>query len=233
MMKIIIEKLKIETIKIKKMKIYIFILITLNTINLKANCIKSTYDTNTKLLTILSELKVIGQFYEIKIINNSDFDTFYFFNSYLKDSLENCKYFKRYDKTSNLYKISYLPFIYFLGIKRNDLIIFDEKKVIKKNQVLYSFIKILPRSSYTLYLRDFFLKSNLFYDDFNIYSQSKFKRIKFKSQKKIKNNNKILEFALYKNINFINDDSYYFDEFNFEKKSLDFKILKIKIPCNY
>lgn len=98
----------------------LFLLITIITLNLNANNFIYFNDSTDQYSGLNVSLNDTMQSYIINIENNSDNDTFYLFNSYLKDGLENAKYLKRFDKKNKQCKISFLPLITYLTTDRTD-----------------------------------------------------------------------------------------------------------------
>lgn len=206
----------------------LFLLITIITLNLNANNFIYFNDSTDQYSGLNVSLNDTMQSYIINIENNSDNDTFYLFNSYLKDGLENAKYLKRFDKKNKQCKISFLPLITYLTTDRTDNLILGENRIINRAQVLFSFQKVLPKTNYVIQLNKQIF-NNLYYNDFNVYQLTIFNGINFKHQKKIINKNKIIELAIYRKINFCKDEAVLINDLCFYKNVFKFKLIKLKV----
>lgn len=178
---------------------------------------------------IYTEAKIKADFIEVRICNVLK-DTLYLFDSYLNKEFALSKYLHRIDKKNEQLKISFLPIVPFLGVRRPDVIILGENRLIKKSQILYHFITIPPNQTLHLKIDASILKVNDFVKDIDLQKINRYESIKFKN---IKNNpgnlTTTFEFALYEKVNLlINDESFYLDEFNFSQQST--KYIKLEIP---
>jgi hypothetical protein len=178
---------------------------------------------------IYTEAKFKSDFIEVRICNVLK-DTLYLFDSYLNKEFALSKYLHRVDKKNEQLKISFLPILPFLGVKRPDVIILGENRLIKQSQILYHFTMILPNQTLQLKIDASILEVNDFVKDINLQEVNRYERIKFKNIKNDPGNlTTTFEFALYEKVNLlIDDESFYLDEFNFTKQST--KYIKLEIP---
>jgi len=183
-----------------------------------------------------------GDDFEFDLINNTQ-DTLYLFDSYLFDrdnrigtyldgkEMQQSKYLHRFDKKTKQCKLSFLPLLPFLSVHYTDRIILSGDKVVDKGQVLYHFRAIPPNSKNKVVIS----KSTFYTEDYvnEVYPKkiSKFERtIKFRKSKHNRCNNIVVEFALYKNIDLLmNEQAYYFDEYNFNKQALSYTVLSVSV----
>ena len=164
-------------------------------------------------------------------IINSTQDTLYLFDSYLDSNLYTSKYLHRFDKRTKQCKLSFLPLLPFLAVRNTDRLILSDNKIVNNGQVLYHFRAIPPKSKVEVSIS----KKAFYTEDYvkEVYPQriSKFERtIKFRRSKYNRCSNIVVEFALYKNIDLlINEQAYYFDEYNFNEQALSYTTLLVSV----
>ncbi len=178
---------------------------------------------------IYTEAKFKTDFIEVRICNVLK-DTLYLFDSYLNKEFALSKYLHRVDKKNEQLKISFLPIINFLGVRRPDVIILGENRLIKQSQILYHFTMIPPNQTLYLKIDASILEVNDFVKDMDLQETNRYESIKFRNIKnKPENLTTIFEFALYEKVNLlINDEFFYLDEFSFNQQSI--KYIKLEIP---
>jgi hypothetical protein len=164
---------------------------------------------------------------QLTIINSYERDTLYLLDSYLLDDLMYSKYLHRYDK-KGLCKLSFLPIIPYLSVKKTDAVLVRDNRVVNKNQVLYHFISIPPKSYVRIIMhKDVF--DTEYIKDFDVHKYTKFDDIKIKNVSKFDCHKRIIEFAIYTNIDFISGDMFYYKETQFNIEAQLFRILSIEI----
>lgn len=184
----------------------------------------------------------IGIVYSIKndslivfdVINTTP-DTIYLFSTYFNDLyyFADCLYRVKPEEEERI--ISFVPIIPFLGVRTSDVKILSTNRICEPFQVRYNFVILYPKAHYeiTFNMNKIFNKSSYVLDldlttlsKFDHNFSFKYKRVK----KKQLNYNTIFEFAIYSNVEILCDsESFYNDEFNFDKASKAFKILRIKV----
>jgi len=182
---------------------------------------------NRRTPSVYLQVKDKGDFYEIKF-GNSLSDTIYLFDSYMTNDLIGSKYLHRYNKKQSVCKLSLVPIVAYLSIRRTDRMVLGHERVRHRHQILYSFKTIPPNT----YLCINILKSVLDFDelieDFDDKRISKFDNIKFKSLTNVKCDSKMIELAFYKDISKISD-IYYVDEFNFDTRARAYNTISITL----
>ncbi len=183
---------------------------------------------------------IINDKFEFEIINNTT-DSVYLFDSYLfnKDKristlddreIQKSKYLHRYDKKIRQCKLSFLPLLPYLTLKYNNNVVFDGNKVAYYGQVLYNFSSIPPHSRFTIQIHKDAICQKTYVKEINLNKISKFSKIKFSRDLQVQCQNIIVEFAVYKNINLLTSHkSFLYDEYNFNKQALSYKILSIVV----
>lgn len=165
-------------------------------------------------------------FYSIKFFNTSS-DTIYLFDSYFNDNYIMSEYLHRYDKKSGLCKISLLPLLPYLDLAQTDRVIIGENRIISRFQVLYNFKKILPFCG-----TEYKIRKDVFdveyVKDFNMKNTSSTKKIKFKKIEKVNCKKRIIEFAFYYNIDFLDKNIFYYPQI-FDIHVKNYEILSIEI----
>jgi hypothetical protein len=175
--------------------------------------------------SVYLELTKQDKYFEIKITNTLK-DTIFLFDSYLINDLIDSKYLHRMDKENKICKISFIPIIPYLSVEKTDAIIIGKERIVRRNQVLYSFKAIPPKRRLCIkIIRDAFNKNDLV-EDFNAKKFTKFDNPKFTTLTDVRCVNTFIEFAFYKDISLLsNIKSYYLDEFNFNNQAQAYKIL--------
>lgn len=177
--------------------------------------------------SVYLKLVKYDKYFEIKITNTLS-DTIYLFDSYLTEDLVCSQYLHRIDKKNKTYKVSFIPIISYLSVERADAIIIGRERIIRRNQVLYSFKAIPPKMQLCIKIAQDVFDNNEFVVDFNAKKITKFDNPVFKTVKKIDVGGfcKLIEFAVYKDITLLSSrKSYYLDEYNFNKQAQSFIIL--------
>lgn len=143
---------------------------------------------------------------------NKSNDTLYLFSSYFDNYCPSSKYLHRVDLSKHVYRISFVPLIPFISYSLSDKIVLNDRRVISLGQVTYKFIQLLPKKSTTLNLeknivfKNYNNKNNLV-EDFNLkdLSFNQLNKLHFYNLKAIKKSCKLkFEFAIYKDISFVN-----------------------------
>jgi len=191
--------------------------------------LKNLEEPCTKEDRIYTEAEIKYDFIEIRICNVLK-DTLYLFDSYLNKEFTLSKYLHRIDKKDKQLKISFLPIIPFLGVRRPDVIVLGENRLIKQSQILYHFTMIPPNKTLYLKIDASILTVNDFVKDVDLQEINRYEDVKFKNAKNnLEDLTTIFEFALYEKVNLLtNDESFYLDELNFNKQVT--KYIKLEIP---
>jgi len=96
--------------------------------------------------------------------------------------------------------------------------------------VLYSFKAIPPKMHVSIKIPNRAINISEFVEDFDAKNLTKFDNLKFKKMTNLKCVSMLIEFAYYKNITLLsNGESYYLDEFNFNKHAQSYNVLTISI----
>lgn len=177
---------------------------------------------------------------QINLINTT-IDTLYLFSSYFGDDLQSSRFIHEIDKLTKDYIISFIPLIGNVSVRLSDKVIFGESSIANRSQVLYNFIKLSPNTYYSIviHLENLFknhAKKNNAVKSFDKYLLNKFKEAEFKfvttSRLKGKYNLKF-QFGIYNDVSLLCDqNSYYFNEFEFERQAKSFKVLTVPIKLD-
>lgn len=172
----------------------------------------------------------------LNIINTTK-DTLYVFKSYFDKIFLSSKYLHRINSKEKKYKLSLLPIVPKVFTKYSDVI--TDEPIIGNQQVVYDFIKLPPNSieKFLFKYEDLFKNRNSQNNaskDYDIKILHKYtKKIpqKFCTVSKLKSKYKFeVEFAVYKSVNLLcNESAYFLQENEFDKQSKDFKILTIPV----
>lgn len=178
--------------------------------------------------SIFGTIKGEGETIELCLYNKHT-DTVYLLSSYFNEELIRSKYLHRINKKEKKYKVSFLPIRPFLGLKRPDVIVLGENRIIKQNQVLYSFIDLPPNTMLCLKLN---LKTDdvqEYVKDVNLKKIGRYDKLRFKAiNKKPKGLTNHFEFAVYFNTSLLKDyNAYYLKEFEFNKQAQNYILLDI------
>lgn len=169
--------------------------------------------------------------------HNDSEKTVYLFNGYLNKECYSSKYLHRIDFDKSQYSISFIPLLYSLSVYPTDKRILGSEKVIKKGQVLYSFVEISLDSIYEIklfynYLFRERISQKEYVCDFDKIDNTKFNRLIFKYLRIddcIDPLKLIFQFAFYDSINIMSKKSnYYFDEQKFNKQAVSYT--KVQVP---
>lgn len=243
MMKHIIEQLKKDNMETKK--IILFLLIILGSSKIKTlaqnTCCELIKATNKIESHSLSSFKVEHSVSEDSIrftFKNTTSDTIFLFKSYMDELLCSSKYLHRINKKNQTYTVSFSPIISNLTVKPSDKIILGENKVGSKYQLKYDFY-IIPPSTYYIWkvsLGSIFKNKNERLNSivsFNEKKVNKFSNYRFKSLTTSKLNGKFhlfFSFGFYTSVNIFCDcNSYYLNEFEFNRQAQSFNSAKIKV----
>lgn len=171
-----------------------------------------------------------GESIKVSIFNTTK-DTVFLFSSYLKDDYIQSKYLHRINENSEEKKISFLPITPFLSTSLSDKIILGSDAIISFKQIEYEFIVIPPMKVFEKYFSNKSLYINLFTRDINLQALNPFSKLKFKvidvsKHKKYNAYKNIVEFAIYKNVENLCDDTMFHLEMGaFTEQALDYKVL--------
>jgi len=155
-------------------------------------------------------------------------DTLYLFDSYICKDFYKSKWLHRYSRNRNLLKLSFLPLVPFLSVHYTDKLIIGERRLINKWQVLYHFTPIPPRGEIRVNLPLEVFKTYDYVIDIDMKQLSIFQDdIKFKRQRIKKLTDIAIEFAFYDQINLLNSESFYKNEFKSGEQALNYNILEI------
>lgn len=155
-------------------------------------------------------------------------DTLYLFDSYICKDFYKSKWLHRYNRNRNLLKLSFLPLVPFLSVHYTDKLIIGERRLINKWQVLYHFTPIPPRGEIRVNLPLEVFKTYDYVIDIDTKQLSIFQDdIKFKRRRIKKLTDIAIEFAFYDQINLLNYESFYKDEFKSGDQALSYNILEI------
>lgn len=207
--------------------------------SLNQECTNNYYDElNIKVITPVLRneksqindilFKISNDSLTIGIFNSSEQDTLYLFDSYLVPDLLYSKYLHRYNKKNQECKLSFLPLLPYLSFQKSSPIIIGQNRIVNYFQIIYSF-QIIPPNS----LIEIQFPNNIFdtkyIKDFKAEELSKFDKVKIKNISQPKCKNQIIEFAIYDDISFFNEQDFYFNEKIFNEKALSYKLLRILI----
>jgi len=177
-------------------------------------------------------------------IRNDEQDTIYLFSTYIDTSFYSSSTLHRFNKAKEQYKISFLPLLPYLQIKKPDLIRYNSDKVVS-NQNVYAFMTIVPKDTFTLFFDSDFLFPLSMTKDFDL------KNIKIDTRKpslfnypqkpkslktkKLKSDidSIVFEFAIYhpQQISFMQQTSnLYLNTNGFKKQALNFTVLDCILP---
>lgn len=155
-------------------------------------------------------------------------DTLYLFDSYICNDFYKSKWLHRYSRNRNLLKLSFLPLVPFLSVHYTDKLIIGERRLINKWQVLYHFTPIPPRGKIRVNLPLEVFKTYDYVIDIDMKQLSIFQDdIKFKRRRIKKLTDIAIEFAFYDQINLLNSESFYKNEFKSGEQALNYNILEI------
>ena len=206
-------------------------------------CQNTLADTNLTVAVenkIYIEKQITKDSIFINIVNSTR-DTVYLFKSYFQKDLYSSKYIHRIDTKKKNYYITFIPLIPYLSTQRTDNLVLSQNRIIKKNQILYDFIKVAPQTHFKIafYLEDLFknvkTKNNIT-RALQTSSLNKFSYIKFKSLTSsclIHKYNLFFSFAFYNHIDIVcRKSDFYLNEFNFNSQAKSFHIISTQVPLN-
>lgn len=200
------------------------------------NVVGSSIGSNTLFKDSLYTYTVNDSNQITVVFTNTTADTIYIFNSYLQKAFLSSKYLHRINSIKNEYKISFVPLIPFVFTKYSDILKIGDDAIIGSHQIVYDFYTLLPNSKFELnfYYRDLFKanRKKSAVTDINVKRLNKYNdQVKFKTAKvhSLKGQYKfLLEFAAYKSINVLcNQSAYYVNEYLFDKQSKEFELIQI------
>jgi hypothetical protein len=168
------------------------------------------------------------------LITNNSPDTLFLFDSYLNEELYGSRYLHRYDKKAKRCKLSFLPLLPYLSPRYRDVVILGGEKIANKGQIIFHFKAIPPNETYAVSIPKDFFHSREYVDEVYPQKYSKFdRRIKFRSRKRNRCDDVLVEFAIYKSVDLLkSENAYYFDELAFNEQALSYDILSITIEPN-
>lgn len=203
-------------------------------INMFANNIQET----TCPLECSYEIDTVENNLFVQITNNTS-DTLFLFDSYITDykynnhKLITSEYLYRYNRQRNIDIISFIPLLPYLSpYYFGDVIYIGNNRIIHQGQVIWHFLSIPPGCNITLTLpSDILSYSHTYYDISNKQNSSFSHRLKFKKIKTShQSNKKMIEFAVYKNINLLSDtEAYYNDEHEYNAQGKNYFKLELFI----
>lgn len=166
---------------------------------------------------------------------NTTSDTIYIFSTYFNELyyLADCLHRVKPEKREKI--ISFVPIVPFLGVRTSDIKIPSTNRICEPFQVRYNFVILYPKTHYEITFNTNKIFSKPLYAlDVDLKTLSKFDHnfsFRYKTIKKAQlKYNTFFEFAIYSDIEILCDgESFYNDEFNFDKASKVFKILRIKV----
>jgi hypothetical protein len=170
-------------------------------------------------------------------IENNSLDTIYIFNSYFEKEFLSSPYLHRVDKRNKINKISFLPLVPYISTRYDDVI--TKERLLSHNQIVYDFYRLPPRTKieFGFLINDLFKmypkRKNciLDFDAKKLHKYSKNIPLKFCECNGDKYELIQFEFAIYKKVNLLcNQNSFYSDEYEFDRQSKSFEILSISIP---
>lgn len=168
----------------------------------------------------------------VTFTNNTD-EIYYLFSSYFDEEYSKSKYLNRLNKKDKTIKKSFLPLIPYLSPESNDRYLSGENKLVSVAQINYRFIKINPKTTFKLFIdysQNDFEKYILDFDVKNSFLASKIKWKKKRNKKCYLNFRKLLEFAVYKEINYLCDLNFYGNKpKEYDDKSKDFEIVSLEV----
>lgn len=176
----------------------------------------------------------------VNIINTTK-DTLYIFNSYLQQQFLSSKYLHRISPQNKLYKVSFLPTIPYVFTKYSDVVVTTDQALIGNHQVIYDFFKLPPNSNQQIEFKyqELFKNRNKNnnvskdYDVRRLNKNSKPAQVFYTTSKLKGKYNFEFEFAAYKAVNFLcNQTAYYLQEYKFDKQSKNFKVLTVPIKVS-
>lgn len=166
------------------------------------------------------------------VFENKGRDTLYLFSSYfVKNKYFDSKYLNRIDQKSKEKKLSFLPLPPYLSMVQSDRIILGENSVVTRHQNKYGFIVLTPNEKKELIIfnND---TLNLFAKDIDPKNINMYDKINWefiKNDKNLNNYKKVIEFAVYKQINQIVDHRVFLSSpFLYNSLVRDYKVYKIE-----
>ncbi len=192
------------------------------------------------------KIEFIGEeceYYIFELRNQSE-DTVYFFNSYNEDEFFYSKYLHRYDSKTNECKFSFLPIISLLWPHTwISPMLFGDIKIATYGRVQYKFQKILPNDKITIsipedafyvteYTKEIYPQklSTLNYQDKTIKEIKEKRSFVFNDSYGHNCDSLCLEFAIYTDIDILNNEELYFLESEmFNAQASSFNVINILI----
>lgn len=138
------------------------------------------------------------------VFKNPTKDTLYIFSSYFEERFYKSKYLNRVNRKNKELKLSFLPLLPYLSTSKSDRILPGSNALVNRGQLSYKFILIPPG---TTIFKDLNINSDVtvsYSKDINLSGHNMYDRIKFKDRKlcsSLDTYKKVMEFAIYKNIN--------------------------------
>jgi len=159
---------------------------------------------------------------------NASQDTLYLFDSYICKDFYTSKYLHRYNKRKKQAKLSFLPLLPFLSVHYTDKVIIGERRLINKWQVLYHFMPVPPQKIIKISLPLDVFKTYDYVKDINISKLSTFQdTVKFRNLKVKDITDITIEFAFYSQIDLLNCNNFYKNEFDSNEQASNYTIIHL------
>jgi hypothetical protein len=198
--------MKLITGKLKKIIINILIVLKIQVLCFSINTYGSNQTEHNCLKDSLEVLiKQNDKEVEIQIINLKT-DTVYLFSTYFDSIYYASISLHRLSKKEGVYKISFLPLVPYLNVKRSDLLKYNYKDRVRGNEATYEFITLSPKDTSKLIYPLEYLYFDKIVKEFDLkdlktgYTPNIFEypnKIKYCKSKGLKKYPLIFEFALY------------------------------------
>ena len=190
--------------------------------------------------TLDYHVDVVNDTVRITLINRGS-DTSFLFTSYFSDANKfindeddvfESEYLHRYNKKKKTFYLSFIPIVPDLSFHHTDVFHYGKYKLLRSCEILYTFEEIPGRDSLTVriprkaialkeYVKDVDLKQYVYFDG---------KTLKFKRTKEVPHDEIVVQFAVYKNIDKINEETYYTNTYEFNQIIVDYDI--VCVPLN-
>lgn len=199
------------------------------------SCFTSQSQTRNISVTLSEESDSV----KFVLLNNTE-HSLWLFDSYLDPKYGNVmfqsSYLHRVERKSNHYKLSFLPITPWLSVKYSDLIIRNEKTLRYPGQVVYHFRQMAGKDSIEIsvpkeaffceeYVIDKPLLKYHYYDSAH--------RVKFRTTaRRPQDPFRTVEFAVFQNLEGINETNYYYNEGIFDDAVKGYDILAVTISID-
>lgn len=161
------------------------------------------------------------------VFKNPTTDTLYVFSSYFEERFYKSQYLNRVNKKAKELKLSFLPLLPYLTTSKSDRILTGSNAIIKRGQLKYKFILLPPN---TFIFKELNVDSSVavnYSKDFDLSKLNMYNDLKFKDRKvcsKTDSYKKVVEFAVYRNIDNLCNSSYFSEhpeEYNSKAKGYE------------